>query len=45
MDLFEPSIFGSLLKEEDFQIIIHTMKLMTGIIEDLNLNTRIWTKE
>jgi hypothetical protein len=45
MDLFEPSVFGSLLKEEDYQIIINMMKLMTGIIEDLNLNTRIWTKE
>lgn len=45
MDLFEPSVFGSLLKEEDYRIIITMMKLMTGIIEDLNLNTRIWTKE
>ena len=45
MDLFEPSAFGSLLKEEDYRIIINMMKLMTGIIEDLNLNTRIWTKE
>lgn len=45
MDLFEPSVFGSLLKEEDYLIIINMMKLMTGIIEDLNLNTRIWTKE
>lgn len=45
MDLFEPSVFGSLLKEEDYRIIINTMKLMIGIIEDLNLNTRIWTKE
>lgn len=45
MDLFEPSVFGSLLKEEDYKIIINMMKVMTGIIEDLNLNTRIWTKE
>ena len=45
MDLFEPSVFGSLLKEEDYRIIINMMKLMTGIIEDLNLNTRIWTKD
>ncbi|TSJ48179.1 DUF3137 domain-containing protein [Fluviicola chungangensis] len=45
MDLFEPAVFGSLLKEEDYRIIINMMKLMTGIIEDLNLNTRIWTKE
>lgn len=45
MDLFEPSVFGSLLKEEDYKIIINMMKLMTGIIEDLNLNTRIWTRE
>ncbi|MNJ84447.1 hypothetical protein D3C87_19000 [compost metagenome] len=45
MDLFEPSVFGSLLKEEDYKIIISMLKLMTGVIEDLNLNTRIWTKE
>jgi hypothetical protein len=45
MDLFEPSVFGSLLKEEDFKIIITMLKSMTDIIEDLNLNTRIWTKE
>lgn len=45
MDLFEPSVFGSLLKEADYQILINMIKLMTGIIEDLNLNTRIWTKE
>jgi hypothetical protein len=45
MDLFEPSVFGSLLKEEDYKIIITILKSMTGIIEDLNLNTRIWTKE
>lgn len=45
MDLFEPAVFGSLLKEEDYKIIISMMRLMTGVIEDLNLNTRIWTKE
>lgn len=45
MDLFEPSVFGSLLKEEDYKIIISMLRLMTGVIEDLNLNTRIWTKE
>ena len=45
MDLFEPSVFGSLLKEEDYKIIITMLKSMTDIIEDLNLNTRIWTKE
>lgn len=45
MDLFEPSVFGSLLKEEDYRIIITMVRLMTGIIEDLNLNTRIWSKE
>ncbi len=45
MDLFEPAVFGSLLKEEDYKVIISMLKLMTGVIEDLNLNTRIWTKE
>lgn len=44
-DLFEPNIFSSVMKfellKEYFQYIILTV----GIVEDLNLNTRIWTKE
>ncbi len=44
-DLFEPNIFSSVMKidilKEYFQYIVLTV----GIVEDLNLNTRIWTKE
>ncbi|MGV3632359.1 MAG: DUF3137 domain-containing protein [Bacteroidota bacterium] len=44
-DLFEPNIFSSVMKfellKEYFQYIILTV----GIVEDLNLNTRIWTKD
>lgn len=44
-NLFEPNIFSSVMKfellKEYFQYIILTV----GIVEDLNLNTRIWTKD
>lgn len=42
--LFEPGIFSSLL---DFQVIkpyYEDMALAVGIVEELNLNTRIWGK-
>lgn len=44
-DLFEPRLFRTLL---DFELIaeyFEDLKLVTGIVEDLNLNTRIWNKE
>jgi hypothetical protein len=44
-NLFETRLFKSI---EDFNFIeenIQFLILITGIIEDLNLNTRIWTKE
>lgn len=44
-DLFEPRIFSTLL---DFGLIeeyLDDLELATGIVEDLNLNTRIWTKQ
>ncbi|MFW6035670.1 MAG: DUF3137 domain-containing protein [Halanaerobiales bacterium] len=45
-DLFEPSIFGKkVVKEEDIIEYYHYIKLMAGIVEDLDLNTRIWTKK
>lgn len=42
---FEPSLFGSLLNPASIREYYHDLALITGIIEDLNLNTRIWTKE
>ncbi len=42
---FEPSLFGSLLNPASIREYYQDLALITGIIEDLNLNTRIWTKE
>jgi hypothetical protein len=44
-DLFEPRVFKSLI---DFAQVIEyyqDLELVIGIVEDLNLNLRIWTKE
>jgi hypothetical protein len=43
-NLFEPRIFSQSLKMEDVQLLMDLISLMSGIVEDLNLNTRIWTK-
>lgn len=43
-NLFEPRIFSQSLKMEDVQLLLDLISLMSGIVEDLNLNTRIWTK-
>jgi len=44
-NMFEPKVFSSLLKVKLVQEYYEDLKLATGIVEDLNLNTRIWTKE
>lgn len=44
-DLFEPSLFRSLTKFETVKPYFEEIRLATGIVEDLNLNTRIWTKQ
>ena|SRR6218665_546369 len=44
-NLFEPRIFSPSLKMEDVQLLMNLIELMSGVVEDLNLNTRIWTKE
>ncbi len=41
---FEPGIFRSLLEFDSLRRHFDDMQLITGIVEDLNLNTRIWTK-
>jgi hypothetical protein len=43
-DLFEASIFGATLGYEKIQEYYRDLQLAFGIVEDLNLNTRIWTK-
>jgi len=41
---FEPRLFGTLLHVEAIEEYYQDLALITGIIEDMNLNTRIWTK-
>ena len=42
---FEPTIFRSLLRLEVFKNYVGNLELLLGIVEELNLNRRIWSKE
>ncbi len=42
--LFEPSIFKTLIDFSKIQEYFEDLQLAIGIVEDLNLNTRIWKK-
>lgn len=44
-DLFEPKLFSTLLDVKLAQEYVEDLMLVIGIVEDLNLNTRIWTKQ
>ena len=44
-DWFEPTLFKSLLGVDIFKSYIENLNLVLGIVEDLNLNRRIWSKE
>jgi len=44
-DMFEPRIFRSLLDFGMCQEYFSDLQMILDIVEDLNLNTRIWTKE
>lgn len=44
-NLFEPRIFRTLLNFGMCRKFLDDIQLAVGIVEDLNLNTRIWTKE
>jgi hypothetical protein len=43
-NLFEPPLFGSLLALGLFTTYLRDLELAVGVVEDLNLNTRIWSK-
>jgi len=43
-DLFEPSVFHSLLNCKIAMEYVHTLQLATGIVEELKLNTKLWSK-
>lgn len=44
-NMFEPRIFRTLLDFGMLQEYLEDVVFAVGIVEDLNLNTRIWTKE
>ena len=44
-DLFEPRIFRTLLSFVPIQQYFEDLQLAVGIVDDLNLNTRIWSKQ
>ena len=43
-DRFEPAVFKSLLSYKQAMAYIATLKLAIGIVEDLKLNERLWSK-
>ncbi|MCE2997131.1 MAG: DUF3137 domain-containing protein [Cyclobacteriaceae bacterium] len=44
-DLFEANIFRPLTVQSEMEKYFVQLQFFTGIVEDLNLNNRIWTKE
>ena len=44
-EMFAPKLFSTLLDPAVVQGYWNDLNLATGIVEDLNLNTRIWTKQ
>ena len=44
-NLFEAPFFSSMIKYQMIDNFNRYLVLFIGIVEDLNLNTRIWTKE
>ena len=43
-NLFEPNVFQTLLDMTPIQAYFEDLQLATGIVDDLNLNLRIWSK-
>jgi len=44
-DMFEPRLFRSIVDYKQVEEYYNDLQLVTGIVEDLNLNTRIWDKQ
>jgi hypothetical protein len=42
--LFEPRLFKTMLNFAPIQEYFEILQLMIGVVEDLNLNRRIWSK-
>jgi hypothetical protein len=43
-NMFEPRLFRSLIGQDTLREYLDDIEATLGIVEDLNLNTRIWTK-
>jgi hypothetical protein len=43
--MFEPSVFSSLLEYKTAMEYVDTLHLVTGIIGELKLNEKIWSKK
>ncbi|HUM45287.1 MAG TPA: DUF3137 domain-containing protein [Chitinophagales bacterium] len=43
--LFEPNVFSSGIRQDYLQEYFNYIDLVTGIVDDLNLNTRIWGRD
>jgi hypothetical protein len=44
-NLFEPKLFQSVLNMQTMQEYLEDLLLVVSIVEELNLNTRIWSKQ
>ncbi len=44
-NLFESNLFSPIIHYGKLETYHYQLRLLAGIIEDLNLNNRIWTKE
>ena len=44
-ELFEPKIFSSGVNFKDMELISSQFKIVETIVQEMNLNTRIWTKD
>ncbi len=44
-NLFEPNVFSTGIKSDYLQDYFRYLDLVTGLVEDLNLNLRIWGKQ
>ncbi len=43
-DMFEPSLFRSLLNYKIAMEYVATLHLATGVVEELKLNQKLWSK-
>lgn len=44
-NLFEPRLFRTIMDFEPIKKYFDDLQLALGVVEDLNLNTRIWSKQ